>query len=58
MNNENNRVLIQAIRLIYDNIDQPLTLEEISRVSTVSVSTLKRLFMEATGQSPGRLSAV
>ncbi len=49
--NSNN--FINAIKFIYQNIDEPITLELIAKNIGVSVSTLKRLFLDATGSSAG-----
>lgn len=43
----------KAVRFIYDNIDQAITLEDIAKAIGLSLSSLKRLFEEATNQSPG-----
>lgn len=53
MNDMNSTNFIKAIRFIYDHIDQPIMLEDLARSIDVSVSYLKRLFIDATGQSPG-----
>ena len=44
---------IQSIKFIYTNIDQPIQLEEIANNVGISLSSLKRLFLDATGQSAG-----
>jgi AraC family transcriptional regulator len=49
--NSNN--FIKAIKFIYQNIDEPITLELIAKNIGSSVSTLKRLFLDATGSSAG-----
>lgn len=49
----NNTNFIKAIRFIYDYIDQPLKLEAIANSVGISISSLKRLFIEATDQTPG-----
>lgn len=49
----NSTTFIKAIRFIYDNIDQSLKLEEIAKSVGISVSSLKRLFIEATNNTPG-----
>ena len=53
MRDFNNANFIKAIRFIYDHIDQPIELADIAKSVGISVSTLKRLFIEATNQSPG-----
>ena len=53
MNDFNSEHFIKVVRFIYDNIDQPIMLEDLAEWIGVSVSSLKRLFVEATGQSPG-----
>lgn len=53
MNDLNNEHFIKVIRFIYDHIDQPIMLEDLAELVGVSVSSLKRLFVDATGQSPG-----
>lgn len=54
MNEMNNENFIKVIRYIYDHIDQPITLDYLAELIGVSVSTLKRLFIDAIGQSPGQ----
>lgn len=49
----NNVNFIKAVRYIYDNIDRPIKLEEMAKSVGVSLSSLKRLFIEATQQTPG-----
>jgi len=49
----NNHAFVKAVRYIYDNIDQPINLDEISNKIGLSTSSLKRLFKEALKQSPG-----
>jgi AraC family transcriptional regulator len=53
MNDLNNEHFIKVIRFVYDHIDQPIMLEDLAELIKVSVSSLKRIFVEATGQSPG-----
>jgi AraC-like DNA-binding protein/DNA gyrase inhibitor GyrI len=53
MNELTNENFIKLIRYIYAHIDQPLTLEKLAELIGVSTSSLKRIFVEATGQSPG-----
>lgn len=48
-----NENFIKLVRYIYAHIDQPLTLERLAELIGVSISSLKRIFREATGQSPG-----
>jgi len=49
--NDNN--FSKAVRFIYENIDKPITLEDIAKGIGLSTSSLKRLFEEASNQSPG-----
>src|SRR3990167_1285815 len=49
----NNTNFIKAVRFIYEHIDQPIALADMAKSIGISVSSLKRLFMEATNQSPG-----
>lgn len=49
--NSNN--FIKAVKFIYQNIDEPLNLELIAKNIGTSISTLKRLFLDATGCSAG-----
>ncbi len=44
---------IKAVRFIWDNIDQPITLEEIANAAGVSLSSLKRLFADTAHKTPG-----
>ncbi len=48
-----NTQFVKAVRFIYENIDQPIILEEIARSIGVSLSSLKRIFAEGTNQTPG-----
>lgn len=50
MNNSN---FVKAVRYIYDNIDQPILLEDIAKYVGVSLSSLKRLFAEVIDKTPG-----
>jgi AraC-like DNA-binding protein/DNA gyrase inhibitor GyrI len=43
----------KAVCFIYENIDQPLSLETIAKSLLISTTSLKRLFEEAINQSPG-----
>lgn len=43
----------KAVRYIYDHIDQPIKLEDIAKSVGISLSSLKRLFIESTNQTPG-----
>ncbi|MEO8400961.1 MAG: AraC family transcriptional regulator [Gammaproteobacteria bacterium] len=43
----------KAVRFIYDNIDQNITLKDVADSVGVSLSSLKRMFIEISGQSPG-----
>ena len=49
----NDNTFAKAVRYIYDNIDQPIELENVASNIGVSLSSLKRLFEEAVNQSPG-----
>ncbi|HEX4044741.1 MAG TPA: AraC family transcriptional regulator [Gammaproteobacteria bacterium] len=49
----NNTNFVKAVRFIYANIDQPIKLEDIAKAVGISLSSLKRLFIEATHQTPG-----
>lgn len=49
----NSNKFISAIKFVYKNIDEPISLELIAQNIGVSTSTLKRLFLEATGSSAG-----
>lgn len=49
----NNTNFVKVVRFIYKNIDQPITLEDIALAVGLSPSSLKRLFLEATGQTSG-----
>jgi AraC-like DNA-binding protein/DNA gyrase inhibitor GyrI len=51
----NREHFVKAVHFIYEKIDQPLSLEEVAKAAGVSVPSLKRLFIEATDQSPGTL---
>lgn len=53
MSYRNNASFVKAVRFIYDNIDQPLKLEDIAKAVGISLSSLKRLFAEATNKTPG-----
>lgn len=48
-----NTTFIKAIRFIYQNIDRPITLDDIARSIGISVASLKRLFNKALNESPG-----
>jgi len=43
----------KAVRFIYKNIDLPITIEDIANECKMSVSSLKRLFLETLSKSPG-----
>lgn len=53
MSYRNNTHFIKAIRFIYDNIDQPIKLENIANAVGISLSSLKRLFADVTNKTPG-----
>lgn len=44
---------IKAVKFIYQNLDEPISLELIAKNIGVSISTLKRLFLDASGSSVG-----
>lgn len=43
----------EIMRFIYNNIDKPMSLEDISKNANISLASLKRLFHAAIEQSPG-----
>lgn len=49
--NHNN--FVKAVKFVHENIDQAITLEDIAKATSISVSSLKRLFLEATNVSVG-----
>lgn len=49
----NNNSFVKAVKFIYHNLDRPLTLEDVAKATHLSLSSLKRLFLEATGISAG-----
>lgn len=49
----NQNKFIKAVKFIYQKIDEPINLELIAKNSDTSVSSLKRLFFNATGASAG-----
>ena len=53
MSYQNNSNFVKAVRFIYDNIEQPIKLEDIANSIGISLSSLKRLFAEATNKTPG-----
>jgi AraC family transcriptional regulator len=48
-----NSNFIKTVKFIYQNLDEPISLEWIAKNIGVSVSTVKRLFLEASGTSMG-----
>lgn len=48
-----NNTFVKAVQYIYNHIDQPLSLDVLARAVGLSTSSLKRLFLEATGSSAG-----
>jgi AraC-like DNA-binding protein/DNA gyrase inhibitor GyrI len=56
MSHINNANFVKAVRFIYDNIDQPFVLEDISNKVGVSLSSLKRLFAQAIDKTPGEFT--
>lgn len=53
MSYTNNSNFIKAVRYIYKHIDQTITLEDIAKEVGISVSSLKRLFIDIMNKSPG-----
>lgn len=53
MLNSDKNYFIQAVRFIHKRIDEPLTIEIIAQHVSTSVSSLKRIFLAATGSSIG-----
>jgi len=51
--NDSSKNFVKVVRFVYDHMDQPITLEDLAESIGVSISSLKRLFIEATGQTPG-----
>ena len=49
--NDNN--FVKAIQFIHKNIDKTFTMSDIAKAIGLSLSSLKRLFLEATGLSAG-----
>ena len=49
-----NQKFINAIKYVYYNIDKPLTLDQVAKQVALSTASLKRLFLQITGQSAGR----
>jgi AraC-like DNA-binding protein/DNA gyrase inhibitor GyrI len=49
----NNANFAKVVRVIYDNLEKPLSLEHIAKEVGLSVSSLKRLFLDVAGQTPG-----
>ncbi|MBA3537072.1 MAG: helix-turn-helix domain-containing protein [Tatlockia sp.] len=49
----NEKKFTKLVGLIYDNIDKPITLEEIALKSGLSLASMKRLCEQAINQSPG-----
>lgn len=49
----NSSNFIKAVKFIYQNLDEPISLELIAKNSGVSIATLKRLFLDASGSSVG-----
>lgn len=49
----NSSNFIKAVKFIYQNLDEPISLELIAKNISVSISTLKRLFLDASGSSVG-----
>lgn len=49
----NSSNFIKAVKFIYQNLDEPISLELIAKNIGVSISTLKKLFLDASGSSVG-----
>lgn len=49
----NSSNFIKAVKFIYQNLDEPISIELIAKNIGVSISTLKRLFLDASGSSVG-----
>mgnify|MGYP000255185635 FL=1 len=49
----NSSNFIKAVKFIYQNLDEPISLELIAKNIGVSIATLKRLFLDASGSSVG-----
>lgn len=49
----NNKNFGKAVRFIYDNIDQNINLQDVADSVGISLSSLKRMFLEIADQSPG-----
>lgn len=49
----NNKNFGKAVHFIYDNIDQNISLQDIADSVGISLSSLKRMFIEIANQSPG-----
>ncbi|HIB83268.1 MAG TPA: helix-turn-helix domain-containing protein, partial [Chromatiaceae bacterium] len=53
MSQINNKTLGKAVLYIFSKIDEHIELEDISANLNLSVSSLKRLFLQGTNQTPG-----
>lgn len=53
MSYANKDYFIKAIQRVYANIDKPISLDVLAKEVGLSLSSLKRLFLEATNQSAG-----
>lgn len=53
MTERKNMAFIKAIRFIWNNIDQPIKLEEMAKAACVSLSSLKRIFADTAQKTPG-----
>lgn len=51
----NSSDFIKAVKFIYQNLDEPISLELIAKNIGVSIATLKRLFLDASGSFIRRL---
>ena len=54
MDDDGNKTsFIKAINFIYQNIDEPIQLDDVAKAAGLSLSSLKRLFVEITNKSTG-----
>ena len=53
MSHKDSKKFSQVVVIIYNSIDEPIKLDDLSKKIGMSLASLKRLFQEAIGQSPG-----
>ena len=53
MNDSKDACFSRAVRVMYGHIGQACTLDDIAKKAHMSLASMKRLFQEALGQSPG-----